>query len=98
VQAKTLAQIRFEEDRKPRADSPNYERTNRKYHNEKSGNNRNAPYHRSEKYNVNAVHDRRDLPPPLSDFNLTVNTVELVKRLDNMGSAVNGREEMTGWT
>jgi len=49
VQAKTLAQIRFEEDSKPRSDSPDYERTNRKAHNSKSGNNKNAPYHRSEK-------------------------------------------------
>ncbi|KAK9697961.1 hypothetical protein RND81_08G073100 [Saponaria officinalis] len=88
VQAKTLAQIRLEEDAFIHKDGNNYDRPNKKM---ESGryNNISAPYSKQGRSEVKAVgQSEGDSTSSLKINNLAVSPSKLVAKLDNLGSFV----------
>ncbi|KAK9723640.1 hypothetical protein RND81_05G014900 [Saponaria officinalis] len=88
VQAKTLAQIRLEEDAFSRQDSSHYDKPNWKM---ESGryNNRSAPYSKQGRSEVKAVGQNEEDPTSSLEINnLAISPSELVARLDKLGSFV----------
>ncbi|XP_074266957.1 uncharacterized protein LOC141590252 [Silene latifolia] len=113
VQAKAIGYIRLEEDKSFKAETSDsvsgYERSNRKSSNHKGSSSRPSPYTRPDRSEVNYSHEQRGNSytyPPIQEYNFSVDTAGLIKRLDNMGDIVkwpkktdnpNSRKDTTRW-
>ncbi|XP_074290379.1 uncharacterized protein LOC141617102 [Silene latifolia] len=113
VQAKGLGYIRPEEDKSFKAETTNsvsgYERSSRKSSNYRGSNSMPSLYTRPDRSKVNYAYEQRGKSytyPPIQEYNFSVDTAGLIKRLDNMGDFVkwpkkmdnpNSRKDTTRW-
>ncbi|XP_074289249.1 uncharacterized protein LOC141614402 [Silene latifolia] len=113
VQAKALSYIRLEEDKNFKAEITTnvigYKRSNRKSSSNRGGSSRPSPYTRPDRSEVNYAHEQRGNPytyPPIQEYNFFIDTIWLIKRLDNMGDILkwpkktdnpNSRKDTTRW-
>ncbi|XP_074301114.1 uncharacterized protein LOC141632465 [Silene latifolia] len=113
VQAKSLGYIQQEKDKSFKAETTNsvsrYERSNMKSSNHRVSSSRPSPYTRPDRLKVNYALEQRGNSytyPPIQEYNFSVDTAGLIKRLDNMGDIVkwpkktdnpNSRKDTTRW-